>query len=141
ERMQDRLRLQRSGDARRQREEGVDLERDPQREKPDADLAEPVPAQRRPQAIGEPSDLTRADAEGEEERGDHGGRRERGVAPDVQKPLEPDDFVGEPGGPREEKEGGGRPVCRPPTPWTCRRGQGVACITAGRSELQAPTAP
>ena len=104
----------------------MDLEWNREGEKSDADLAESVPQQRRPDAVREPSELPRADAEGEQERGDHGGRGERGVPPDVGKPLEPDDFVGKPRATREEKEDRGHPVRAPQTISVCRHSLRVA---------------
>src|SRR5262249_34103692 len=88
----------------------------------DADLAEPVPLQRGLDAVGEPSELTRADAERKEERGDHGGRGEGRVAPDMGEPLEPDDLVGEPGPSRKKEEARGHPVRAPPTICVYRHG-------------------
>jgi hypothetical protein len=74
----------------------------------DGGLADRVAFQRGADAVGDAAEEMGADAESEEERGDDRGHREGGGAPDVGEAAEPDDFIGEARGAREEEEHRGR---------------------------------
>jgi hypothetical protein len=106
------------------REERVERGRDPleggdpvryeEGEGSDPELAPPVPPERGADAVREAAQDRRAGAEPEEVRGDDGGGRDRGAAPRVREPLEPDDLVGERRRARDEEQGAGEENDRAP---------------------------